>query len=175
MPKSYILERRNIAKDRMVFEEGEPATNAFIVQAGKLRVFSEHNGKEIEFSILKPGDIFGEMALIGESPRSANVQAIEDCNLIVITYDVFEQKLKASDPTIQAIVRMFKDRLVQSNEAIIKSKGVNIDNFIELLNQLFRDLLEAMPDDKRDAFKSEAFPAMKQVVDVIEKYRDYLE
>lgn len=170
-----ILERRFYPKGKIIVREGEEAYVAYIIQSGKVRVFSEKEGKKVEFSILEAGQIFGEVALIQDVTRTASVEAIEDCNMIIITRDAFRYKLHKADPTIKAVLEMLSARVMKANSEVLKSKGVNINSFIALLNQLFKDLMLSMPDDDRDAFKSEAFPAMKQLVEVLEKYRDKLE
>lgn len=170
-----ILERRFYPKGKIIVREGEDAFVAYIIQSGRVRVFIEKDGRKVEFSVLEPGEIFGELALIQDAKRTATVEAIEDCNLIVITRDVFRQKLAKTDPTIKAVVEMLGERVARSNTEIMKTKGVNVNSFIALLNQLFRDLLDVMPEDDKAAFKKEAFPIMKRMTDVIEKYRDKLQ
>lgn len=174
MTATQVLERRFYSKGKLIVKEGEEAYVAFIIQSGTVSVFSSKNGQKIEYSKLGVGDIFGETSLIQDKARSASVEAAEDCNLIVITRDVFNNKLLKSDSTIQAVVKMLTARMLKSNEEIKKTKGVNIDSFISLLNQLFRDLLEAMPNEDKDEFRTDAFPAMKSLADVLEKYRDKL-
>jgi CRP-like cAMP-binding protein len=159
----------------LIVTEGEEAYVAYIIQSGRVRVFTQNDGKKLEFSVLEPGQIFGEVALIQDTVRTASVEAIEDCNLIIITRDAFKHKLIKSDPTIRAVVEMLSARVVKSNKEIVKSKGVNVNSFIALLNQLFVDLLAAMPTEDKETFKSEAFPVMKEMTRVIEKYRDKLE
>jgi CRP/FNR family cyclic AMP-dependent transcriptional regulator len=174
MAQHNVLERRFYPKGKIIVKEGEEAFVAFIIQSGIVSVFSEKDGKKVEFSKLKTGDIFGETSLIMNAPRSASVEAIEDCNMIVIRRDDFEKKLTKSDATIKAVVEMLSKRILNSNAEMIKSKGVNIDSFISLLNQLFRDLLQAMPDEDKGDFKEQAFPVLGDLIKVIEKYRDKL-
>lgn len=174
MSDHKIIEREGFAKGSLIMTEGEDAYGAYLLQSGRARVFSESNGKKVEFSILNPGDIFGETALIKDGVRSASVEAIEDCTVILIRREDFKNRLKKSDKAIQAIVKMLTERVLASNSEIVKSKGVNIDNFIALLNQIFKDLLEAMPAEDKGEFKKDAFPVLAQMIDVIEKYRDKL-
>ena len=169
-----ILERRAFAKGQPIVNEGDEAYTAFIIQSGRVRVFSQKGNKKVELGVLEVGDIFGEAALIHGGKRTASVEAVEDCNLIVIHRDDFKSKLEKSDPTIRAVVDMLSYRLLQSNAEVLKTKGVNVDSFIALLNQIFRDLMDAMPEADKDGFKAEAFPVMKSLTKVIEKYRDKL-
>lgn len=170
-----VLERRFYPQGKRIVTEGEEAFVAYIIQSGKVSVFTEKDGKKVEFSKLEPGQIFGEVALIQDTVRTASVEALEDCNMIVITRDAFKHKLLKSDVTIKAVVEMLSARVMKSNEELVKTKGVNVNSFIALLNQLFVDLLAAMPDEDKGTFKDEAFPVMKDLIQVIEKYRDKLE
>ena len=174
MTNAKILERRFFSKGQRIVNEGDEAYTAFVVQSGAVRIYSDKGGNKVEFNILHKGDIFGEMSLIEGGHRKASVEAAEDCNLIVIHRDDFRTKLEKSDPTIRAVVDMLSKRLLHSNAEVLKSKGVNIDSFIVLLNQIFKDLLSAMPDSDKDAFKGDAFPVMKDLIKVVEKYRDKL-
>ena len=172
---SPVLERRFYPKGKRIVTEGEEAYVAFIIQSGCVSVFSEKDGKKIEFSTLAPGQIFGEVALIQDTTRTASVEATEDSNMIIITREAFKHKLTKSDATIKAVVEMLSARVMKANAEIVKSKGVNVNSFIALLNQLFVDLLSAMPTDEKEVFKSDSFPIMKDLIQVIEKYRDKLE
>lgn len=173
--KSPILERRFYPEGKLIVQEGEEAYVAFIIQSGKVRVFSEKDGRKIEFTVLEAGEIFGEAALIQDTTRTASVEAVTDCNLITITRDSFNEKIKKSDATVRAVMKMLSNRVKHSNSELLKSKGVNVNNFIELLNQLFRDMRDAMPDEDKEKFQNDAFPIMKEMIDVIEKYREKLE
>lgn len=111
-----ILERRYVPKGTIVIKEGEEAYAAFLIQSGTVQVYQERDGKQIELSVLGMGEICGEMALINNQPRAANVVTLEDCNLVVITRSAFEEKLKNTDATIQAVVKMLINRVQNSNK-----------------------------------------------------------
>ena len=57
----------------LVFEQGSSGSNFFVVALGKLEILV--NGKRV--NMLGPGDSFGELALLHDSPRSASVNTIE--------------------------------------------------------------------------------------------------
>ena len=175
MSDRKMIERDGFAKGSLIVREGDEAYVAYLLQSGKARVFSQNDkGKRVELGILEPGDIFGETALLMDGIRTASVEATEDCTVILIRRDDFAARLENSDPAIRAVVNILSKRMIDTNAEVIKSKGVNIDNFIMLLNQIFKDLLEAMPKSDKEAFKSDAFPVMNELIDVIEKYRDKL-
>jgi CRP-like cAMP-binding protein len=117
-----VLDRKFIAKGTVIIREGEQGAVAYLVQSGQVQVYSEAGGKKTVLGILGPGEIFGEMALFNEGLRTASVQALEDCNVVTITRQSLEEKLKKSDPTIRAIVRMAFERLDGGNKAIVSSQ-----------------------------------------------------
>lgn len=112
---SVILERKFVPKGSVVIKEGDDAYSAYLIQSGEVRVFTKKNGEEHELAKLGAGDICGEMALIVDDVRSASVEATEDCNLIIITRSAFEEKLRNSDATIQAVVKMLIQRVIEAN------------------------------------------------------------
>ncbi len=118
-----ILERRFIPKGSVFIKQGDDAYSAYLIQSGRVSVYSYKNGKTHELAQLGVGQICGEMALMNEATRTASVRAIEDCNLIVITKTAFEEKLKNSDPTIRAIVEMLIDRVHDLNNKILDDES----------------------------------------------------
>ena len=77
-PKSYIL-----------LEEEETDT-VFIISKGTVQVTKTlEDGKEVILAYLEEGEFFGELAAFDGQPRSANVKAQEECELIVISQPNF--------------------------------------------------------------------------------------
>lgn len=68
-----------------IVEAGEPGHCLYVVLEGRARVTIDADGREIELSPLGTGDFFGEVSLVDDGPRSANVIAIETCLLLRIT------------------------------------------------------------------------------------------
>jgi CRP-like cAMP-binding protein len=68
-----------------IISKGEPGFCMYVILSGSTRVTSESGPGEIELATLKPGDFFGEVALVDDGPRSADVTALEACELLCIT------------------------------------------------------------------------------------------
>lgn len=117
---SIILERRFVPEGKIIIKEGEVGYSAFLIQSGSVCVYSEAGGKMTVLAELGVGEICGEMALIDEDCRSASVKAIENSTLIMLTRTAFEEKLRKSDPTIKAVVKMLIKRVKTANDGIIK-------------------------------------------------------
>ncbi|MGO4469717.1 cyclic nucleotide-binding domain-containing protein, partial [Pseudoduganella sp. RAF53_2] len=77
-----VHERRYLA-DEIVFDEGEEGQALYLVLAGRVRINkARENGYE-PVAELEPGAYFGDMALLDNTPRSAQARAIGDCELAV--------------------------------------------------------------------------------------------
>ena len=71
--------RRSYRKNCVIVHEGEESSTMFVLLEGEMRVYLEDdNGKQLTLRILKPGDSFGEVAMIGEMPRTASVVTLTD-------------------------------------------------------------------------------------------------
>ncbi len=78
---------------RFFFAE-EPSDNIFLVKQGRVKLIrSSPEGREIILDILGPGEIFGELALAGETRRSHSAEALEDALVCIITRSDFEALL----------------------------------------------------------------------------------
>lgn len=71
------------SRSEIIFEEGDPGSEMYIVHSGKVKIYRDSEGSEIEIDTLGPGEFFGEMALVDFAPRSASARAIEDDTALV--------------------------------------------------------------------------------------------
>ena len=68
-----------------IVQAGEVGHCLYVVLEGRAKVTIDADGREIALSPLEPGDFFGEVSLVDDGPRSANVIALETCVLLRIT------------------------------------------------------------------------------------------
>lgn len=85
---------RRVAAKQIVFNQGDPGREMFIVVSGELKVsVTSEDGKELSFFIFHANDIFGELALLDGERRSATVTAIGVCELLALHHHDFKQLL----------------------------------------------------------------------------------
>ena len=86
--------KQTFAKGAVIFKDGEPGDRCYILLSGAVRIskFIPNIGEEA-LAVLKPGDYFGEMALIDSSPRSANAIANDDTDVFAINQADLEKLL----------------------------------------------------------------------------------
>jgi len=101
---------RSYTKDQIVFCEGEPGDELFIIQRGSVKIV-KITDNEILLAVLKSGDIFGEMALLESKPRAAGAVAYEDCQLMAVNRENFQQMIKTQPQLIARLTTLLSERI----------------------------------------------------------------
>ncbi len=79
-----LVHQRQYTKGENIFQEEEPGMGMYIIKSGKVKIITKVNGNESELAQLSVGDLFGELALLDEFPRSATAVAVEKTEVIAI-------------------------------------------------------------------------------------------
>ena len=102
---------REYPENTMIMVDNQHGNDMFIIQQGSVAITKVVNGSEIVLAVLKKGDMFGEMALLENKPRSANAIAKENCRLMVINRTNFNQMVSTQPQMISKLTTTFADRL----------------------------------------------------------------
>ena len=79
------MTRRTVPQGAMIFAKGDPGTTLMAVLSGSVRIsVSGGDGHEAVLNIIKPGQVFGEIALLDGRARTGDAVAMSDCELMVI-------------------------------------------------------------------------------------------
>lgn len=109
------------AKDTVIFKEGDPGDRCYVITNGDVRIskFIPNIGEEA-LTVLKPGDYFGEMALIDNFPRSAHAIANTDVALLAISKTDLDKILimdrELGYKLLWAFTKTLSKRLRETNE-----------------------------------------------------------
>lgn len=133
---------KDYAKNTLVCGQDEPGDSMFIIASGRVRVvLYGENGKEITLTYFSRGEFFGEMSLLDEQPRSANVITTEDSTLLVLKRDSFLLHLTESPATgINVMVEL--SRRLRKADAIIGNLAL-----LDVYGRVARLLLELSETD----------------------------
>jgi CRP/FNR family transcriptional regulator, cyclic AMP receptor protein len=114
-----VVTRRSVARGATIMVAGDQTDSLYIILSGRLKLMmSDAEGKEVILSILGPGEFFGEMGLIDDSPRSASVLAIEPCELLSIAKRDFNKCLAENFEMAMAVMRGLVRRLREADRKI---------------------------------------------------------
>ncbi len=107
----------------IIVEQDDPGDAMFIVVEGQCRVVHHKGGRDIELAMLQSGDFFGEIALVDEGPRSADVIAQTDTEMLKITQAVIAALAgvypSAAFKLLVAIGRIMVERLRTANQRYV--------------------------------------------------------
>jgi len=104
---AQIADEEQFETDSLLFEEGDFGDSMYIVANGKVRV---HKGERTIVELEK-GACVGEMALLDQEPRSADVTVNADTTLLKITQDGFYELMSSNMEIMQGIVKLITSRL----------------------------------------------------------------
>lgn len=169
-----IHNRYFVAKGDHVVKQGEKGNTAYLIQSGRCRVYAENNGKTIELGKLEAGDIFGEMALIVDEPRTASVQAMENSNFIIISRPMMIERLAKTDPLIKALVPMLLKRIKDANNSALNKKE-NPDDFVEALQTIYQNIHAGLGVKQQRSLERSVKPQMDAFLKTVADFRKVYE
>lgn len=89
--------------DTAVYSQGEPATLCFVLREGRVRLSKRVRNAERSLSVLRPGELFGEEALIDGAARSAGATALTPVTVLALNRETFGELL-AGDPEMSRVL-----------------------------------------------------------------------
>jgi len=79
-----LLHQRSFIKDEVIFDQGEEGQALYIIESGQVLICRQGQPGGGRIAELGPGRLFGELALLDNSPRVAQARAAENCVLAVL-------------------------------------------------------------------------------------------
>ncbi len=110
---------RRVARNATVVHAGDRTDFVYLILSGSLKVLvSDEEGREVILSMLGPGELFGEMGVLDDNPRSATVVAVRPCDLVIICQDRFQAGLQENFDVSHYIMRNLVQRLRKADRKI---------------------------------------------------------
>ncbi|MFH7245354.1 MAG: EAL domain-containing protein [Spirulina sp.] len=114
-----------------IFTEGSRSDTAYIIETGLVEIFVGSGDDAVQLSVLGSGDIFGEMGLIDNFPRSASARAVCPCRCITISGTQIAERIEASSPLVRLLISISLHRNRAYNnyfKALLNSSHVVLPN-----------------------------------------------
>lgn len=107
---------REYSKGEYIVKQGESGLGLFFITSGRVKVEIDRNGAKAVVAQLQSEDFLGELSIIDNKPRSANVICLEDTSCLLLTRDSFSKLInKYPDISIQ-MARALAGRIRAANE-----------------------------------------------------------
>jgi CRP-like cAMP-binding protein len=101
---------RTYKDNQMIFCENELGHELYIIQAGQVKI-TKIVSEEILLAVLKPGDIFGEMAILENRPRSASAISFGEVTLMAVNKSNFETMVQAQPQLATKLITLLSERI----------------------------------------------------------------
>jgi len=116
---SPLFIERKYKKGTILFFEGDPGDDFFIIKSGLVKIYRIDEFKEIILALFREGDFFGDMALIHKQmKRSATAETLEPTTLYVLQRSEFSRFLVKCPQLALKLLETLAERLSKANEQI---------------------------------------------------------
>jgi len=98
----------------IIFSEYEPGDTFYLIQSGKVKLIQCTGENERTLDILQPSEMFGEMAILENLPRSATAIAVDEVTVIELNAQNFEILMLGNPQIALKLLRIFSKRIYDS-------------------------------------------------------------
>ncbi len=117
-----MAETVSVPTGQLVLQEGDQGDSLYVVLAGELEVTKRRGSQDVLLALYKPGQFFGEMALLEQAPRSASVRTLQESRLLMISQAAFQTLLSCSPSAPLKILHTVTSRLRSTESALIQNE-----------------------------------------------------
>ena len=122
--------KKNFEKGELIIKEGTSGSAAYIINSGKVEVFRTIEGEKVALASLGENQIFGEMSMIDDRPRSASVEAVTDVEVTVIERERFNELFYSNPEGLRVFLKDFFERLRNIDQTVIDmTVGMTADSY----------------------------------------------
>ena len=114
-----MYKRRMAIVVGLIFCEFEPGNDFYFIQSGRVEIVKIINNREKTLDILGAGDVFGEMAILEEEPRSASAIAIEHVKLLRFRRENFDALLQGNPQLAYKLLVIFSKRIYDAKRRLM--------------------------------------------------------
>ena len=119
-----FMEAQAVTERTVIFNQGDSSDAMYLVMSGELRARVINGGRETILATFGPGEFFGDMALFDHGPRSADVVANVDSQLLRISSTSFNRLTKEAPalatPFLQATAKTLAARIRNDNKKLTR-------------------------------------------------------
>ena len=109
-------EKVSVGAGETIIAEGDPADRFYVIARGEVAVTRRSpEGDEIQLATHGPGQFFGEVGILAETRRTATVRAIDDVELLALSWQEFQSVIEQSDPTKRDFSDVAQERFASAS------------------------------------------------------------
>ena len=131
---------KNYEPGEVIISEFEPGDSFYLIQSGNVQLVKCVNGSKKNLDVLKPGEFFGEMAILDNSPRSATCMAIGKVRCLEFNKENFELLITGNPQMALLLLKLFCKRIYDQRRRlkilVIKDLQAKIADVFLMLNEM---------------------------------------
>lgn len=138
----------SVKKKNTIFLPGDPSLQVYLLKEGRVKISRvSEEGREVTLALLEPGEIFGELEALDDSPRGALAEALDDTQLCVIQREFFVALIRRKPELSFRLTKLigFRMRRIESRVEDLVFRDVPA-RLAHLLIQLSKDHGKGMPE-----------------------------
>lgn len=106
-----VIKTMHLSDGELLFSRGDSGDAFYIIETGHIRIFTlAEEGQELTLNTLGPGEVFGEMALVDDQPRSASAVAVGSTTLRRLHREDFLAGIRSSPALALVIIQLLNER-----------------------------------------------------------------
>ncbi|KIL97230.1 cAMP-binding protein [Paramagnetospirillum magnetotacticum MS-1] len=123
--------QRVFPRGTVIFKEGDTGREAYLLQQGTVRVFKTVAGRKITIGRLWPFQVFGEMALIDDSPRMASALVDDDATCLVLTKDAIRAMMDQAPPGLNTLILSLLSTIREMGSELADARATLAEHGVE--------------------------------------------
>lgn len=122
-----VSETHGLERNDVLFVEGDDATALYVVISGRIAITRESvDGRESVLALMEPDDLFGEMPLFDNRPRSADARALETSEVLLVPYESMAGLYERRPELLWRVVALLASRLRTMDDALADAMFLDV-------------------------------------------------
>lgn len=118
---------RNLKAREELFHKGDTGSQLYVVASGQLKaITTSRDGDDLMFCVFEPGEVFGEIGLFGDLPRTATISAIKASELLAIDRRDLRALLSTRPDVAFELLKVMARRVARVSEFIEDTHFLNL-------------------------------------------------
>jgi len=118
---------RDVPRGTTIFNQGDSSTSLFVIEHGRIAIASAAgSSRETVIAVLEDGELFGELPLFDDAPRSADARALIDSQVLEFDYQAVREVFNKYPDILWLVVRLIVERLRITDEALADTMFLDV-------------------------------------------------
>lgn len=114
----------------VLFREGDDGDALYLLRKGSVAICRKIGTREVTLSYARAGHYVGEMALVSQTPRSATVKAVVDCEVVRVSAESFGQLMAENAALRTSVENTFRQRLAANEQILADQQASDVLGFL---------------------------------------------